>query len=172
VAFILTDQLHEEATGDTAFERYQAYLRDAHDQFPVGAYALATSEWYFNSSDHRAPHDAWLESVRICEHASAGEGAHRSASILIRLLGAYHDGHIELRYRDVRSYRIELQPQDVAEGGHGDWRYDEFRLAPGGAVVHEIEWWDRRPTGTWLIEAADVEYRWVPIGAPDSGTPA
>jgi hypothetical protein len=33
----------------------------------------------------------------------------------------------------------------------------------GGGVEHEIEWWGRGPTGSWLIEAPDVEYAWQPF---------
>lgn len=44
------------------WEQYQTYLRTHRDRFPRGAYALATSDWYFTFSDHRSPHDAWLES--------------------------------------------------------------------------------------------------------------
>lgn len=96
--------------------------------------------------------------------ADAPRGTPRRVAIAIRLLGAYHDGFIEFRYRDVARYRINLTPErDVPGTGHRDWRYDEFRLAHGGRVEHEIEWWGRGPTGTWLIEAANVEYSWHPF---------
>ncbi|HET7550631.1 MAG TPA: hypothetical protein VFK04_05030 [Gemmatimonadaceae bacterium] len=172
--YILTAQLYDEDTGDQAFARYQAYLDSVHDQMPSGALALATSVWYFNSNDHRAPHDAWLEAVHVVEtpvEADAPRRTPRQVAITIRLLGAYHDGFIEFRYRDVTRYRIDLTPESDAPGtGHRDWRYDEFRLAPGGRVEHEIEWWGRGPTGTWLIEAADVEYAWQPFTARAEGS--
>ena len=44
-----------------AFRRYQDYLQSLRDTFAPSAFALATSEWYFNFNDHRCPHDAWLE---------------------------------------------------------------------------------------------------------------
>lgn len=47
--------------------------------------------------------------------------------------------------------------------GHRDWRYDEFRLSKHGGVEHEIERCGPTATGTWLIEAAAVEYRWLPF---------
>jgi hypothetical protein len=28
--------------------------------------------------------------------------------------------------------------------------------------VHEIEWWGGGETGVWVIEASDLELRWVP----------
>jgi hypothetical protein len=164
VAYILTAQLEDEQTGDSAFERYQEYLASVRDQMPPRAYTLATSTWYFDSRDHRAPHDAWLESARVVEDARPGQPRQRSVRIELRLLGAYHDGIIELHYDDVSRYRIDLAPHESEAGhGHRDWRYDEFRLAANGRVEHEIEWWGRRQTGSWLIEAADVEYHWLPI---------
>lgn len=133
---------------------------------PAGAYALATSEWYFDSTDHRAPHDAWLDAVRIEEaslDAAQTADQHRGVSITVRLLGAYHDAYLEFCYRDVSRYRLDFAtPHHPTHPGHRDWRYDEFRLAPNGRVEHEIEWWGPRPTGTWLIEAADVEFRYIP----------
>lgn len=167
MTYILTAQLLDEDTGEQAFAQYQKYLDSVRDQMPPGALALATSRWYFDSRDHRAPHDAWLEAVHVAE-APVAEDAHRRTPrhvrITVRLLAAYHDGYIELRYRDVTRYRIDLTPEQGRPGsGHHDWRYDEFRLAPGGRVEHEIEWWGSGPTSTWLIEAADVEYAWQPI---------
>lgn len=55
----------------------------------------------------------------------------------IRLLGAYHDGYIELVYPDV--YSDELAGMHVGRG-HRDLRYDEFRVGEQGRVIHEIEW--------------------------------
>jgi hypothetical protein len=163
MAYILTAQLFDEETGDGAFARYQSYLASVRTRLPPGAFALATSTWYFDSNDHRAPHDAWLLQASVTEDAEPGEERRRTTSIVLRMLGAYHDGEIEFRYSDVTRYRLELQPtpRDLARG-HRDWRYDEFRLADGDRVEHEIEWWGQRATGTWLIEAADVEYRWLP----------
>jgi hypothetical protein len=168
MAYILTEQLYDDDRGEGAFARYQEYLTSVRGQFPARAYALATSDWYFNFNDHRAPHDAWLEQVSIDETRNP-QGESPRLSITIRLLGAYHDGWIEFRYDDVSRYRIELAPGDRDRGaGHRDWRHDEFRLAPGSRVEHEIEWWGGQSTGTWLIEASDVEYRWIPMDPPSA----
>ncbi len=167
MAFLLTAELDAEKRPHEAYRRYQAYLTSVRDTMPPGAYALATSDWYFNSEDHRAPHDAWLEALSIGEaslDASQPADQHRGVTITIRLLGAYHDAHLEFSYRDVSRYRLDFAtPHHPRHPGHRDWRYDEFRLAPGGRVEHEIEWWGSRPTGTWLIEAADVEHRYLPL---------
>jgi hypothetical protein len=169
MAYILTANMDDDEAPGAAWERYQAYVRGARDRFPPGAYALATSDWYFNFSDHRCPHDAWLEEMVVVERGSRKD--ERGVGIRIRLLGAYADGYIELRYRGVVRYRCELWPKKPSEGrGHADWRYDEFRLSDGGLLLHEIEWWSNQPTGTWLIEAADVEHTWIPLA--DTSGPA
>jgi hypothetical protein len=78
----------------------------------------------------------------------------------VRLLGAYHDGHIELLYPLVFGYRLSVYN---GERGHRDWRYDELRLSARGHVIHEIEWYRLNEIGSWLIEASDVEFRWIPL---------
>jgi hypothetical protein len=169
MAYILTAEMFADEEEGAAFDRYQRYVRGARDRFPPGAYALATADWYFNFSDHRCPHDAWLEELIVSEGgARKGE---RGVEIRIRLWSAYEDGHLELRYRDVVRYRCELWPKKPSEGrAHADWRYDEFRLSEAGLLLHEIEWWSGQPTGTWLIEAADVEHAWIPLA--DASEPA
>ena len=143
-----------------SFRRYKDYLQSLRDVFPSLAFALATSDWYFNFTDHRCPHDAWLETLSLYE-LPAGDGSReRSLSLNVRLLGAYHDGHIELRYTNVLRY--ELSMSDV-EHGHRDWRYDELRMSDRGHLIHEIEWRGTSDVGIWVIEASDLEFRWLPI---------
>jgi hypothetical protein len=129
------------------------------DCIPSGALALATSSWYYNFHDHRCPHDSWLENIVISEPSSGERSEIRTVSISLRLLGAYHDGYIEIAYPRVFSYRLAISD---AEEGHADWRYDEFRLSDRGHLVHEIEWSGYRDTGSWLIEASDVLFTWTP----------
>jgi len=143
-----------------AFERYRNHLASSRDSFPRSAYALATSDWYFSFVDHRCPHDGWLESLSLTELSSGARGEIRGMSMRIRLLGAYHDGYIELLYPRVFRYRLSVND---GERGHRDWRYDELRLSGDGHVIHEIEWYDRDEIGSWLIEASDVEFRWTPL---------
>jgi hypothetical protein len=158
MAFILArDGRDADVVG--AFARYREYVASHGESFPRSAYALATSDWYFDPRDHRCPHDAWLESLSLTEAAPA-QGESRSLSLRVRLLGAYRDGHIDLLYPRVFAYRF-----DVADGrqGHRDWRYDELRLSEDGHLIHEIEWRGLNEAGSWLIEASDVEYRWTPL---------
>ncbi len=145
--------------GPGHFRRYMEYLQSVREAFPPSAFALASSEWYHTYSDHRCPHDSWLESVTVRETASDERHKKRSISIAVRLLGAYQDGYIELVYPNVHSYKFDMS---LTEHGHRDWRYDELRLSDKGNVLHEIEWCGPSDTGKWLIEASDVEFRWLP----------
>lgn len=154
--FILGDQRDDDVVG--AFSRYEAYLKENQTGFPESAYSLATSDWYFGFSDHRAPHDAWLESVEIFEPSQGERQETRAVSISIRLLGTYHDGFIELNYPKVFEYRLAT---GTLGRGHGDWRYDEFRLKEEGQLVHEIEWASYKGSHSWLIVASDVEHKWI-----------
>jgi hypothetical protein len=160
MSFILSAQRDPETIA-TAFQQYRAYLASNAASFPRGAHALATSEWYFDPRDHRCPHDAWLESITIAEPATGERGEQRVTAIRVRLLGAYHDGFIELFYPQVIRYSLS-SPSSVR--GLRDWRYDEFRLAPSGHMIHEIEWAGFSPdeVSRWIIEASDVKFEWVP----------
>lgn len=153
--------LRKERDGSVAkakrnWERYVAYLHKNERRFPPGAYALATSDWYFGASDHRAPHDAWLEEVTISEPSAGKRHEIRQTSIRVRLLGAYHDKILEFVYPRVFAYSFAAP---TVQHGHYDWRYDEFRLNKAGNLIHEIEW--AGPPGysaRWIIETSDVEF--------------
>jgi hypothetical protein len=145
-----------------AWQDYQRYLRDNAHRFPPGAFALATSDWYHGFSDPRAPHDAWLEWARFEEPASGDRRQNRQVSLRIRLLGAYHDHALEFYYPTVYAYTLDSAN---SAQGHGDWRYDEFRLSAQGRLIHEIEWSGLSGQARWLIEASDVEFTAQPLAA-------
>jgi hypothetical protein len=138
------------------FVRYERYLAESADVFPPSAYALATSRWWYDFSDHRCPHDAWLEECAISEPSSGSRQEIRSVSIRVSLLGAYHDGFIELVYPKVYKYEMSF---GIEGDSHSDWRYDEFRLTSSHRLVHEIEW---SSGAHWIIEADDLLYKWTP----------
>jgi hypothetical protein len=158
MTFILTAD-DRDGGATSAFDRYRRYLQASKDRFPKGAYGLATSEWYYDPKDHRSPHDARLEQFDLNEISATGPGQERSLSLTVKLLGAYHDGYIELRYPRVRSYSFALERGDR---GHRDWRYDEFRVSERDELIHEIEWWAAGKVGHWMVEASDLEFRWIP----------
>lgn len=163
MSFILDAQLREDWRG--AYDRYRRYLEEVRGRMPPSAHELATSGWYFDFSDHRCPHDAWLQSITISESPVDEEIRERFVSIQVRLLGAYHDGIIEFHYPRVARYQLGSAG---AGRGHQDWRYNEFRLSDEGHVIHEIEWCGAWETARWVIEAEDVFYRWLPRDAADS----
>jgi|SRR5438105_6386782 len=161
MAYILSAQ--RDQGGPQALElwrEYERYVRSNEAVFPPGAYALATSDWYFGFSDHRAPHDAWLEWAKFEEPASGQRGEVRHLSLRVRLLGAYHDVYLEFFYPKVYAYSLS---NSTSDRGHSDWRYDEFRLSPNGHLLHEIEWAGSPGIEAhWLIEASDVEFSVLP----------
>ena len=158
MAYYLSKERNEDVTG--SYQRYQQYLRQHKHTFPSGAYTLATAEWYQNPSEHRCPHDGSLESLIISETPSVAP-ASRSISIRMRLVSAYHDGYIEFSYPTVFAYTLE---SPACATGLGDWQYDEFRLSSRGYLIHEIEWSavPNSKDSRWIIEAADVEFKWIP----------
>lgn len=162
MSFILSNE-RDAGPAETlqAFENYRRYLSANQARFPASAFALASSDWYFDGHDHRSPHDGWLESVAIDERGTRVRQENRTCSIRIVLVGAYHDCRIELHYAKVHSYRFEHVD---AGSGAGDWRYDEFRLDDESRVIHEIEWaTSHGRSATWLIAAADVQFKILPM---------
>ena len=159
MTYILSAQryLDDADEAERLWNAYHEYVGRNAEKFPPGALSLAQSDWYYGFSDHRAPHDAWLESARFEEPASGERKEARCLSLRLRLLGAYHDQWLEFFYPKVFAY--ELGSGD-STAGHGDWLYDEFRLSPKGNLLHEIEWAGTAATGgsRWLIEASDVEF--------------
>ena len=157
MAFILlrdrpSDSLEEFRAG---WARYQEYLSSIADRLPTSARCFALAEWHYDPGDPRCPHDAWIERVEVLETGTGDRQEVRSLELRVRLLGAYHDGHIELTYQDVRRYRVASR-----RPAHGDWLYDEIRLSSDGLVLHEIE----IAGDTWEIECQDIAYEWKPKG--------
>ena len=155
--YILAKQRDEDVVA--AFKQYRDYLEANRAKFPSNAYDLATSDWWFNFNEHKCPHDAWLESVKVIENSEGERRQYRTVSIRIILLNAYHDGIIELFYPEVFSYALTA---NHAFQGHDDWRYDEFRVDESGRLIHEIEWAGYGSSNTWVIEANDIEFTFKP----------
>lgn len=159
MAYILSAQrnLDDDNEVRRLWDTYHEHIRVNAKRFPPGALGLAQSDWYYGFSDHRAPHDAWLEWSRFEEPAKGDRSEVRHLSLRLRLLGAYHDQWLEFFYPQVFAYKISSED---SKAGHGDWLYDEFRLSPKGNLLHEIEWAGKAGTSgsKWLIEASDVEF--------------
>jgi hypothetical protein len=160
MAFILYRDIPDDSIDAllNSHKNYRDYLESVKDRMPQSAYEFATAEWHYNFSDHKALHDGWLEELIIREPASGERNEIRSLEIFVRLLAAYHDGFIELTYKNVRGYSLG-KPVDSSLPNHRDWLNDEIRLSENGLVLHEIIW----ESGEWLIECEDVIYEWKPL---------
>lgn len=132
--------------------RYQKYLSDNKHRFPLSAFEFASAEWHHNFRDHKALHDSWLVDVSIQESDSK---ENRVTDITLKLLGAYHDGHMFIKYSNVKSYQI-----GSSTSKHTSIDRDEVRLSENGHVLHEIVWWQ---DFVWLIECKDITYTWVSV---------
>jgi hypothetical protein len=146
-----------------SWKLYREYLVANRGRLPSQAYDLGMADWYCNHQDPRCPHDGWLEAAVVEEPATGERQEIRAVAFRVRLLGAYHDGHIEFRYSTV--FRYEMSGRGISRG-HGDWLHDEFRVSDTGLLLHEIEWsvgTKREGRSRWPIEASDVEYKWLPF---------
>jgi len=83
--FILSENRITAAVCAASFRRYYEYLAEMKSVFPPSAYALATSDWYFNFHDHRCPHDAWLEEATLAEPASGERSEIRTTALRMSL---------------------------------------------------------------------------------------
>jgi hypothetical protein len=149
-----------------AFKRYHKYLESVRASLPASPYEFAAAPWHYDHNDHRCPHDSWVESVVIRENSSGSRHEIREIEIVVRLLGAYHDGYLELVYTGVVSYSFLAKRSTAPDNkGHGDWLIDEIRLSEGNLVLHEIAFWSG---SHWLIECRDIKSTWIPQANPAS----
>lgn len=81
----------------------------------------------------------------------------------VRLAGAWLKEEHEILYSGISAYDLSGSSTDLING-HGDWRYDEFRVDDAKQVLHEIEWGNG---ARWLIKCRDVEHHYT----PDNGEP-
>ncbi len=115
---------------------------------------FARADWYSDATDHRCPHDAWLESVELSETTEGERRETRKTAITVRLLGAYHDGHIFFRYSDVSSFAIG---SPSSGRGLGDWLEDRYSLSAVDSLRHEITWCLGPDSKSfWYLEAGRI----------------
>jgi hypothetical protein len=145
-----------------AWKQYRSHLLTWQKRLPPKALAFALADWHYDHSDHRCPHDSWLEDLRIEEGPGASPVHERTIRIVILLLGAYHDGQLRVVYDNVFSYALDFAPPKTraTSRSHGDWLIDEIRSeGHRGRATHEIHWANG---GEWIIEAAEIEAIWEP----------
>src|SRR5215510_2978428 len=125
MTFLLTSDGRERDVV-SAFRRYREYLEAQRDVFPPSAYALATSDWYFDPQDHRCPHDAWLEKCELIEASTGERSEKRTLSLRLRIFFFKQKTAYDIFYPRVFAYSFS-----VADSlrGHCDWRFDELRIS-------------------------------------------
>jgi hypothetical protein len=144
-------------------EGYIQYIASVKDRLPPGVQESVLSRWYFDPMDHRCPHDSWLENLTLSEPPSGLRRQIRTLSLTVRLLGAFHDGSIELSYVNLRSYALNGSGlHTLTDAAHGDWISDEILLLEDGSIEHELLF---DSGAAWRIVSEDVVYRWLPFEA-------
>lgn len=147
------------------FNEYRKYLKSLKGKIPNSAYKFATAEWHYKTDDARCTHDSWLEELKFNEVSEEdGKFEFKSAELYLKLLGAYHNGHLEIRYKNIKEYTFKgfknfFAPDRSSGFIHHDWLRDEIRLSESGFVIHEIEWMNAH----WVIECEDIESNWIPF---------
>jgi hypothetical protein len=150
--------------GAALFERYYEYLDGVKEKMPQEAYSFAVADCHYDHDDPRCLHDGWVEELVVAEISSGTRSEIRDLQVRVRLLGAWHDGHIGLTYTKVQSYLFEtprkLEHPMRPNKGHEDWVIDEVRLSESGCVLHEVA---LSRGSRWVIESEDLIYRWKPF---------
>lgn len=144
---------------DISNERYSAYFDSIKNKLPPNARDFAGADWHYDFKNSKCPHDSWVETVAICEPADGETKDDRGLEIIVKLLGAFHDGLIEFRYKGVYAYEMTGHSDESwprIHRPHGDWLIDEIRLSEKGRVIHEIKF----TQAMWLIECEDLVYTW------------
>lgn len=157
-----SDELEQKKS---AWNEYQLYMNTIKDFLPQTTTDFALAEWHYDATNHQCPHDSWVEKLNITEVMQQNDIKKRQINITIMLLGAYHDGHIELDYKNVSEYKLDnTESQQYREyrkyAGHGDWLIDEIYRSDSGKVIHEIIF---RWGVEWKIECDEVTFNWKPI---------
>ena len=127
------------------YRRYRCYLEENRNEIPAEFYAQLVSSWYFDPSDPRSTHDAWLQSCSITSNSASEKP--NPTKILLSLLGAFHDRIITYEYTGVIGFSISGSNHHQV-----DWLLDEIQVMPGN-IAHEIQWGDG---SIWMITAASV----------------
>lgn len=154
-----------------AWERHLAHVASIRDRLPPGARAYAEAPWHYDVADPRCPHDAWVEHFHLHEPARGDRRERRRIDLEVRLLGAYHDGYLTFRYRNVVAYRVAQTNTPSARPfrglvGHGDWLTDDIGISAEGFVTHDVLF---ALGGRWFIECEELTCEWEAGGyGPES----
>ena len=141
---------------------YEDALALIASRLPTNARKYALAAWHCDVTDHRCIHDAWIEAISVVENGTGPRKEKRGMGIVMRLLGAYHDRYLILKFPGVRRYRIEhplIEEQLRNDVAHGDVLDDSIQLTSSGTILYSM----RMEFGGIEIEAKDVEFSQLPI---------
>ena len=118
-----------------------------------------TESWYYDHTDPRCPHDAWLRSVSLTIDGRSQDEGECVRVLRLELLGAYHNGVITLSYRGLLMYQVILRSHEEPEkiSRREDWLEDSVEVV-GNRIRHVISW----ETGQWILEAEEITFAWAP----------
>lgn len=137
---------------------YEDDVAEIAERLPSKAREFALAPWHCDANDPRCLHDAWIETVDIKENSSGARHENRKSEISIRLLGAYHDRYLKLRFIDVRRYSMGQHPGRPSVA-HGDVLEDAISLAEESYILYSLH----LEFGGIQIEAKDIEFLEEPI---------
>jgi len=143
------------------FEGYVAYLRSQSSHEARGAWAFASADWHYDSSDPRSPKYATLRDLRIVEEDT---GDATVLHVYARLLSYSGRRLFTMKYSDVRRYDLNNENSNRVSIGqgrttHGQLLLDEFEFLLDGTVVHHIRW---NNEALWAVCCSDLTVLWSP----------
>jgi hypothetical protein len=146
----------------TLWAGYEDALASIASRLPVNARKYALAAWHCDVTDHRCVHDAWIEAISVVESGTGARKEKRGMGIVMRLLGAYRDRYLILKFPGVSRYVIEhplSEEQRRKDVAHGDVLDDSIQLTPHGTILYSM----RMEFARVEIEAKDVEFSQLPI---------
>ncbi len=148
--------IYTNSNGVAQFDKYFQYLKSIQGQLPENVFSFAANVEHYDLSSHSSLHDAWLENIDIREIGQGERHEQRQTEIKLCLLGAFHDRHIYLTYKDVQKYCLSAAG---ALTGHGDLLVHEVQLSDSGSLIHELQF----EKGNIQIECKDILHEEIEI---------
>lgn len=142
---------------DVRYEEYRKYLDSISDKLLSSAREFALADWRLDFMDHKCPYKSWVKQLKLFKEPTDEQKQEQILQIETRLLSAYRDGYLDLKYKKVNRYSLVKSSSWYR---HWYWIYDEIRLSENGLVLHEIEFSNQT---NWLIECEDIEFIWTPL---------
>jgi hypothetical protein len=159
--FLLNSENINNNDAANIFKDYMNYLEEIKNDLPSNVYDIFSNPYYYDSQNHKCPHDGWIETLLINERYTKENRQDSIIDITIKLLGAYHDYFIYFNYKNVINYSLEMKKlSQVGNKGHGDWLIDEISLVNNNILIHEIEFSSK---AQWRISCTDLDISYEEI---------